>query len=114
MAAWVTVVSFVETKSTYRPKLSKSYVSDSNWRDKFGESLGGSQGPPASGKSDFPGSSPNFPGGFSATSLAEVLSLWNLSINPGVPRKLPRLYRIQKPKDPWTPSPFSGKPDALA
>ena len=48
--------------------------------------------PRASGKSlDFPGSSPNFPGSFSATS-PEVLSLWNLTAIQGS-RKFPRLPR---------------------
>ena len=57
--------------------------------DKFGESLGGSQAP--SGKSpDFPRSSPNFPGSFSATS-PEVLSLWNLTAIQRFPRSFPNL-----------------------
>ena len=45
--------------------------------DKFGESLGGSRAPPSFWK--VPGSSPNFPGSFSATS-PEVLLLWNLTV----------------------------------
>ena len=45
--------------------------------------------PRASGKSlDFPGSSPNFPGSFSATS-PEVLSLWNLTTIQGFPGSFP-------------------------
>ena len=43
----------------------------------------------ASGKSlDFPRSSPNFPGSFSATS-PEVLSLWNLTAIQGFPGSFP-------------------------
>ena len=45
--------------------------------------------PRASGKSpDFHGSSPNFPGSFSATS-PEVLSLWNLTAIQGFPGSFP-------------------------
>ena len=45
--------------------------------------------PRASGKcTDFPESSPNFPGSFSATS-PEVLSLWNLTATQRFPRSFP-------------------------
>ena len=49
----------------------------------------GARLPRASGKSpDFPGSSPNLPGSFSATS-PEVLSLWNLTAIQGLPGSFP-------------------------
>ena len=76
--------------------------------------------PRASGKSpDFPGSSPNFPRCFSATS-PEVLSLWNFTAiqgfpgsfpdfpgsSPELPRKFPGLPRRS--------APLSGEPDTLS
>ena len=58
-------------------------------RDKYGESLGGSQAPPGFWK--VPGSSPSFRESFSVT-FPEALSV-ELNSNPGVPRKFPRLPR---------------------
>ena len=86
---------------------------------KFRESLGGSQAPPSFWEvPDFPGSSPNFPGSFSATS-PEVLSLWNFTAIQGFPE-----VSQTSPEVPWTSpevsrtcpevSPFSGKPDTLS
>ena len=92
-------------------------------RDKFGESLGGSQAPPsfwrASGRSpDFPGSSPNFPGNFSATS-PEVLSLWNLTAIQGFPGSFPNFpgsstdFSGSSGTSPEAAA-SSGKPDTLS
>ena len=57
--------------------------------DKFGESLEGSQATPGFWEvPGLPGSSPNFPGSFSATS-PEVLSLWNFTAIQGFPGSFP-------------------------
>ena len=77
-----------------------------NLGDKFGESLGGSQAPPSFWKSsDFPGSSPNFPGSFSAT--PRKFPHCGTYQQPEVPRKFPKLPR-KFPKLPQRSAPLSG------
>ena len=71
----------------------------SEFGDKIGELLGGSQAPPrASGKSpDFPRSSPDFPG----SSSPEVLSLWTLTAIQGFPGSFPD-FPGSSPDFPWS------------
>ena len=88
--------------------------------DKFGESLGGSQATPSFWEvPGLPRKFPELPRKFFGD-FPEVLSLWNLTGNPGVPPEVsqtsPEVPRTSPEVSRTSPevSLFSGKPDTLS
>ena len=79
--------NFAENFANFTLEIAGAYISD--WERNLASRCEGVRLLRASGKfPDFPGSSPNFSGSFSATS-PEVLSLWNLTAIQGLPGSFP-------------------------